>query len=252
MAEDIPAAYCFFQDIAPRPPLDAVFDRDYLLYAAKGAMRLTVGPQSWLLPPSFAAWMPANTRFRVEIAKPVTSCSVLTRPSFCTNMPPEPAVFQMSVLARHMIRHCRDWGKGSPQPPEAEGFFLSLLNVCAVLVSRSVDVARPTATDPGLARAITISEARLNERLTAADIAQAANMSERTMQRRFADHLGMTWSEVLTRQRMIRAIELLSDDTLSVIETAGESGFASLSAFNRAFRVFARTTPSAFRRNLRK
>ncbi|WP_298971820.1 AraC family transcriptional regulator [uncultured Roseobacter sp.] len=245
------AAYCYFQDIEPRPPLDAVFERDYLLYTVRGALRLNVDAASWLLPPSFAAWIPAGTAFRVDLERPVTSCSVLTRPGFCRTFPSATSVFQMSALARHMIQHCSDWGPDNSHPEEAEGFFEALLNVCAGLVPRSVDVKRPYASDPGLRRAIGITEDRLADGLTAGDVARGANLSERTMQRRFAEDVGLSWSQVLTRVRMIRAVELLSDDSLSVIEIGAACGFNSLSAFNKAFRAFAQMTPSEYRKSLR-
>ncbi|WP_162652884.1 helix-turn-helix domain-containing protein [Lentilitoribacter sp. Alg239-R112] len=250
MVDSPHAAYCFFQDIEPRSPLSAVFERDYLLYAVKGALNITIDKQSWLLPPSFAAWIPANTAFIVDIAKPVTSCSVLIRPQFCTNFPEQPSVFQMSELACGMIQHCKRWGAEDVHPPEAEVFFLALLNLCADLVDISVDVRRPYSHEPSIQKALQISEGRLEEALKAADVAKAANLSERTMQRRFSDSLGMTWSQALSRLRMIKAIELLSDTSLSIIQVAGYCGFTSLSAFNRAFLSFADTTPSEFRKRL--
>lgn len=248
----MPDAYCFFQDLKPRPPLDAVFDRDYLLYAASGALRVTIDGQSWLLPPSFAAWVPAGTPLLAEIRTPVTTCSILVRPNFCTTLPDSPAVFQMSAMTRHMIWHCRDWGADAAHPPQAEGFFLALLNVCAGLVAKSVDVQRPHASDPAIRKAIESTEARLADKVTSGEIARAANLSERSMQRRFAMDVGMTWSQVLTRLRMIRALELLADDDVSIVRVAGDSGFNSLSAFNRAFLQFARCTPSEFRKALRE
>lgn len=251
MTNEPPEAYCFFQHLEPRPPLDAVFDRDYLLYAAKGALRVTVAQESWLLPPSFAAWAPAKTRLLVNIDKPVTTCSVLAAPGFCAAFPDRPTVFQMSPMTRHMIRHCKDWGPDAAHPSEAESVFLALLNVCAGLVARSVDVKHPTTTDPAVQKAITFTENRLADRITASDAARAANLSERSLQRRFRESVGMTWSETLTRLRMIRAVQLLAEDDLSIIQVAGEVGFESLSAFNRAFRKFAACTPSEFRAALR-
>ncbi len=252
MTSDLPAAYCFFQNVEPRPPLDAVFDRDYLLYAIKGALRVTVAEDIWLLPPSFAAWIPANTPIFVDIDKPVTTCSVLTSPGFCAALPDTPTVFQMSPMTRLMIRHCKDWGADGPHPDEANGFFLALLNVCAGLVTRSIDVKRPTATDPALQAAIAFTECHLTDGIAAGKVARAANLSERSLQRRFSENVGMSWSETLTRLRMIHAVQLLAEDDLSIIQIAGEVGFDSLSAFNRAFRKFAESTPSEFRKTLKE
>ncbi|MEL6202017.1 MAG: helix-turn-helix transcriptional regulator [Pseudomonadota bacterium] len=250
MNKALPAAYCFFQDIEPRPLLDLVFDRDYLLYAVTGALHVTVAGQRWFLPPSFAAWVPADVPFTADIRKPMTTCSVLARPGFCALMPRKPVAFQMSPMARQMIRYCKDWGADGHHMPEAEGFFEALLNVCARLAESSLDVRRPSATEPTLQKAIDVTEMKLAEKITAVDVARSINRSERSMQRDFAENVGMTWSEVLTRLRVIRAIELLCDHDLSIIQVAGLSGYNSLSAFNRAFLRFAGCTPSAFRAGL--
>jgi len=252
MSPSEPNAYCFFQDLAPRPPLDAAFKRDYLLYAAKGALRVSVGREQWVLPPSFAAWVPSDTPIVVTIDTPVTTCSVLTTPGFCKGLPDRPTVFQMSPMARQMIYYCRDWGGDVDHPPQAEPFFLALLEVCAVLARESVNVKRPTATDPAVQRAIDVTEADLANAITASDVARQANMSERSMQRRFRDDVGMSWSEALTQLRMIRAVELLAIGDLSMIQIAGDVGFNSLSAFNRAFRRFAECTPTEFRKTLQR
>ncbi len=246
-----PAVYCFFQDIAPRPPWDAVFERDYLLYAVKGALRVEVAGQRWLLPPSFAAWVPANTRFLVEIPRPVTSCSVLAEQGFCTRFPQGPTVFQMSGLTREMIQHCKDWGPEVAQPAHAGTFFLALLSTCAELAAQSIDVMRPTAADPALRKAIAFTEAHLDLPITAKEVAQAAHLSERTMQRRFAEQVGASWAQTLTRIRMIRAVEALAEDAMPIIQIAAACGYASLSAFNRAFLDFAKMTPSEFRNRLK-
>ncbi|MEM9010651.1 MAG: helix-turn-helix transcriptional regulator [Pseudomonadota bacterium] len=251
MTRSTPRAYCFFQELAPRLPLDTAFDRDYLLYAAKGALRVSVGSEHWVLPPSFAAWVPAGTQIIVTINTPVTTCSVLTVPGFCDGLPDSPTVFQMSPMARQMIHYCRDWSDDANQPPQAEPFFMALLNVCAVLVDYSVNVKRPTATDPAVQRAIDITEAGLATAVVAGDVARQVNMSERSLQRRFRDNVGLSWSEALTQLRMIRAVELLAIGDLSVVQIAGDVGFNSLSAFNRAFRRFAECTPTEFRKALR-
>ncbi len=251
MTTSLPAAYCFFQDLEPRPSLDAVFDRDYLLYAVSGALQLNVAGNSWRMPPSFAAWVPANTPICVDIDRPLTTCSVLTSPGFCTSLPDEPAVFQMSPMTRQMIQYCKYWGPDAIHPAQAEGFFRALLDVCAELLSKSIDVKRPTATDHTIRCAIKLTEARLADPITAGEIALEVRLSERSMQRRFRENVGMSWSETLTRLRMIHAVQLLAAGDQPVIQIAGDVGFSSLSAFNRAFRKFAACTPTHFRKALK-
>lgn len=246
----LPDVYCFFQDIEPQPPLTLKFDRDYLLHAVKGALDVRIRGKRWLLPPSFAAWVPANTEIAAEIKRPVTSCSILCVSGFCGRFPSHPVAFQMSTLTREMVQHCRNWGADAKQPEEASVFFKALLNSCADLVGNSIDVARPSSEDPGLKKAIAFTEDHLGEALEASEVAKAAGLSERTMQRRFADELGESWRQALTHIRMIRAVELLGEKDLQVIHIATDCGFTSLSAFNRAFKEFTGVTPTSFRKSI--
>lgn len=247
----MPDTYCFFQDIEPRDPMVARFDHDYLLHAVKGALNVEVAGKRWLLPRTFAAWVPAETDLTVILDKPVTSCSILAKPGFAAQMPDHPVAFQMSRLVREMALHCRNWGKDAAHPPEARTFFQALFNTCAGLIANSIDVARPTSDDPQLANAIKLIETKLDQDLTTATVADAAALSERTLQRKFAAEFGESWQQTRTRIRMIRALGHLADDTLSIIQIAGECGYASTSAFNRSFKDYAGTTPSEFRKHLK-
>lgn len=250
MSETPPDAYCFFQDIKPRDPMVARFDYDYLLHAVKGALNVEIGDQRWLLPRSFAAWVPANTEIKVILDRPATSCSILSKPGLVTDFPDHPVVFQMSNLTREMAHHCRGWGKSDLHPPAAASFFKALLSTCAELVACSIDVARPSTDDPFLARAIAFTEENLSTRLSVAAVARHIGMSERSMQRKLTSHLGLTWSQMLTRLRMIHAVELLSDNDKPIIQIAADCGYTSVSAFNHSFKTYARITPSEFRKRI--
>jgi len=247
---DTPDAYCFFQEIAPRDPLVARFDRDYLLHAVSGALRIEIGKTRWVLPSSFAAWVPADTKMVVTLNHPVTSCSILVKPGLEHGMPNRPVAFQMTRMTRDMAFHCRDWGKDAAHPRHAPVFFAALLSACAALIGTSINVARPVSEDPALARAIVFTEDQLDHPLTAQDVAQAAGLSERTMQRRFATELGASWGQVFKQIRMIRAVELLALRQMSIVQIAMACGYSSMSAFNRNFRAYAGVTPTEFRDRL--
>ena len=250
MHSNTPDIYCFFKEIEPREPMVARFDRDYLLHAVTGALRVQVEGLQWVLPPSFAAWVPAETEMKVQLDRAVTSCSILAKPGLNHGMPDRPAAFQMTRLTREMARHCSDWGKDVDHPPEARVFFEALLSTCSTLIQYSINVSRPFSDDLALSRAIAFMEERMEQQLTAQDVAAAAGMSQRTMQRQFARELGMTWGHVLREIRMIRAVELLALEQLSIIQIAGNCGYASMSSFNSNFRNYAGMTPTDFRRSL--
>ena len=61
----------------------------------------------------------------------------------------------------------------------------------------------------------------------------------------------MTWSAVLRRMRVVRAIEKLATSEGSVTSIAHEVGYTSLSAFNLAFRDLTGRTPTQYRSTFR-
>lgn len=79
-----------------------------------------------------------------------------------------------------------------------------------------------------------------------------SSLSPSTLSRRFQKLLGRTPKEEITRVRMEQAQQLLAETDRPLAEVAARCGFAELKHFGRAFRGAMGTTPSAYRREVRK
>lgn len=245
--DDLPA-FCFYQEFEPSPTETLSFERHYLMYCIKGAISLEIAGRRWLLPPSYAAWIPADTEMAVTIGHPMTCCSVLFRPDFMEELPSDSVVFTITALARDMIYFSRRWGPQSEQfDDHARHFFQALALTCTELARQPSDVWMPMGRSEAMKRAIAFTETHLDRDISLAEVASAAHLSERTLLRRYADEVGMTWSQSLRRLRMIRAVELLSNEEEPVVQVALQVGYTSNSAFNKAFREFSGHTPTEFR-----
>ncbi len=241
-------AFCVYQEFPPEERSELTFDRHYLMYAIKGSVRLEEDGRRWTLPPSFAAWIPADTPIMIDIAQPITCCSVLYSPDFVTKPPKATKVFTMTSLTRDMIFHCRRWGPETTKfDLYAESFFRSLELACTELADLPSDVWQPMGKSDRILRAIRYTEQNLAEEIVLSDVANATHTSERTLLRHYVEEVGMTWQQSLRRMRMIRSLELLSNTNDQVAQVALQAGYSSLSAFNKAFRTFAGYTPTEFR-----
>jgi AraC-like DNA-binding protein len=80
------------------------------------------------------------------------------------------------------------------------------------------------------------------------DLARAADLSPFHLLRVFRQSIGITPHQYLMRVRLQRAICLLRDTDLPIIDIAFASGWADLSNFNRAFRREMRCSPRELRR----
>ncbi|SIT43372.1 AraC family transcriptional regulator [Paraburkholderia ribeironis] len=109
-------------------------------------------------------------------------------------------------------------------------------------------VGRPSGHEPErLNRALSVIDARFAEHLTLQELAEAATLSERTLNRYFVQHLGESVGKYLNRVRIGHACRMLVTTSWPVAVIASRSGFPNVANFNRQFRAVKQTTPAAYR-----
>jgi len=91
-----------------------------------------------------------------------------------------------------------------------------------------------------------ISE-RFQEHITLDEAAQAVNASTRYFCQVFKEATGITFTDYLARTRVEKAKHLLQNPHLRVSEIAFETGFESISQFNRSFKRITDMSPTQFR-----
>ena len=113
-----------------------------------------------------------------------------------------------------------------PDPVSSSGAFknsISLSNVCAY-----------------------ISE-HFTEALSLESISEYAGFSKYHFERIFREYTGVTFYQYLLQMRINYAQTLLSNPELSVTDISDQAGFASCTAFTRAFKKSTGYPPSQFR-----
>jgi AraC-like DNA-binding protein len=89
--------------------------------------------------------------------------------------------------------------------------------------------------------------------LTLASLAERMNLSPSYISRLVNEGLDQNFNEVINRMRVAWALNVLRDanDRRDVLEIGLDSGFSSKASFNRSFKTFTGTTPTAVRRESR-
>lgn len=90
----------------------------------------------------------------------------------------------------------------------------------------------------------------LDENLTLPRVAEAVNTSSFYFSRMFKQVTGHTFTEYLAMARIERAKKLMRDNNKNITQIAYESGFQSLSQFNRVFRKIQNEAPGTFRKRI--
>jgi AraC-like DNA-binding protein len=241
-------AYCFHKRFEPSGPMEFQTQQHYLLHALEGTLRLEALGKRWTLPPARAALIRAGHPIQISVLSNLTTASVLFPCSVIDTPRDVLSVFDMTPLARELVTECRNWGQEAhPLTPYAQGIFKTLASVVSKLAQTPSRCVLPVPKSPGLAKAVALTEDRFNQALTFDEIADHCGQSPRALARRFANEMGMTWSQTLARIRIVRAIECLAVSDDSVTEIALSVGYNSLSGFNAAFRDLTDMTPTQYR-----
>ncbi|SHG59483.1 AraC family transcriptional regulator [Cognatishimia maritima] len=243
----LPPAYAFVKDFDPEPSKTLVMDRHYLLYAAKGAMRLEAEGRGWTLPPARAALIHAGREITVAMPQRLSACSVLFDTGFVAAPKASLSVFEMTPLARELVLACRTYGPDATLDDYGMQLFQLLAVTTWKLAETPSRAGLPSGKSDAVRKALALTETQLAGEPSFEMIATQVALSPRTLARRFSEELGMTWRQALRRLRMNHAIEALADPQRQITEIAFSVGYNSLSAFNTAFRDFTGLTPTEFR-----
>jgi AraC-like DNA-binding protein/quercetin dioxygenase-like cupin family protein len=216
-------------------------------YALHGVAEVETETAHYLLPPQQAIWLPAGLPHRTTVRN-VRSIAVFFDPERVQAPDDRARVVAVAPVAREMMVHAVRWPiSRAASERRDETFFDALAAVVLESLADDLPFWLPTTTDPVIAEVIAYTNEHLAT-VTASDVCNATGISERTLRRRFAAEVGITWRAYLLQNRLFRAMALLADGNTTVLQVASTVGFDSPSAFNRAFRAWTGQSPSAYRR----
>jgi LacI family transcriptional regulator len=128
---------------------------------------------------------------------------------------------------------------------QIKGSHVVMVNPLRVVTRRSSDAI--LQDDMAVADALRFIMDHAGQAIGVPDVVAEVGVSRRCLERRFSRATGGSMLGEITRCRLQRAQRLLRETNLPVYRVATESGFGSIKAFRRAFRLAETCSPSAFR-----
>jgi len=152
------------------------------------------------------------------------------------------------------IRHAA--GQALSPRPGGEGVLTKLSEVLLIeTVRRHMEALPANQTgwfaglrDPAVGCALAQMHQRPSHAWTVESLAREANVSRSVMAERFSHFVGQSPMNYLCKLRMAIGADLLRDGAQSVTRVAGQVGYETDAAFNRAFRREFGLPPAAWRR----
>ena len=216
-------------------------DDHQLIYVSTGVLAIQTEQGSWVASHERAVWVPAGlwhqhrfygrSRFHT-IGFPVGKAPVLGD---------SPAVVAVNGLLRELIIACTDTGLRDAEARRIRAVLRDRLH-------RATDapLTLPAPRDPRLVDACRLVESDMSDSRTLSWLAQAVNVSERTLTRLFRTEFGTTYPQWRTSVRVFHAMIHLTRGA-SVTETAQRCGWATTSAFIDTFARTMGQTPGQYR-----
>jgi AraC-like DNA-binding protein len=215
-----------------------------LIYTVRGAIQMTTPQGQWVLPPSRALWIVANTD-HVLFAKHSADTRVLYIQPHAVGAPDwkDCTVLEVSPLVRELVIVCasQPWDY-SPQSPQARLAQVLLDQLSALPHS---PVSLPMPLDARARRMVQLLQDDPAGREPLAALAVRVGASPRTIERLFATETHMSFGAWRHRHRLLAALEQLAHGE-SVTNVAFAVGYESASSFIASFRAMFGVTPARY------
>jgi len=216
-----------------------------VLFATRGVMLVETAHRRWVIPPQRALWIPPFVSHSYRLLSPTELRAVYissTLMTECTNITGKSRAHMINAgpLVKELISALfRDDYCATTKKRMA----LLLMDVISEVPSVSAELPMPR--DERLFRAA--GQRMLSHRWKASltDMADAANVSERSFSRLFLQDTGFSFRTWKQRARIYASLDLLAEN-VPVKQIAWQLGFSSSTAFSTAFLAVMGVTPGEF------
>jgi AraC-like DNA-binding protein/quercetin dioxygenase-like cupin family protein len=207
-------------------------ERDQLLFATRGIMRLFTAGDAWIVPRDSAVYIPARTPHSVRMHGDVDMRTLYIDTAASEALPRALCVVTVSSLLRELILALSE--EPVVYEPGSRGAHIAQLIKDEIGRARELSLNVPLPRDIRLQRLCAELLADPSDRRTLEDWADVAGASARTLARLFQRDLGMGFNHWRQRIRLHSALEALSRGE-PIAQVARRHGYLSTSAFTAAF-----------------
>lgn len=203
----------------------------------------------WLIPPSFALWVPARTLHRIRMPAAVAMRTLYIRPGLVKRPDTSCAVLAVSPLLRELVLEIVRIGKLRLKNRE----HCTLQDLVTLHIARATSISTMIRMprDPRALNAAKRILDNLTESPSLQTVCKEAGVSTRTLQRLFRNEVGIDADSWRQQARLTRSVELLVGGS-SVKQVAFSVGYNQPSAFVAAFRRVFGVTPKIWTERVRR
>ena len=217
--------------------------RGVLFLLTEGLVAVQTARGRVLAGPRSIGWMPPHEAHSVQSFGPTAGVGLFLAPRCCDTLPAEPAQFEAGALASLLMQRTLEWPAGVALSAPQRRLLQVLLDELGQAATQSLHLPWPRDE-----RLLSIARALLANPASGRRLehwARFADVSARTLSRKFVEETGMSFGQWRRWARLTQALEWLATGQ-AVKHVALSLGYDSVSAFIKSFRLALGTTPAAY------
>ncbi|MBR2988103.1 MAG: helix-turn-helix domain-containing protein [Clostridia bacterium] len=212
-----------------------------LSFRINGTAVFEIGNTRLLAKPGDVLFLPANTPYKVEYS---VGESIVVHFEHCNYFEVENACVGNSLAIGVRFQHLLEVWNQQHSANQAKSIIYDILDKMSSDQKMSI-------SDTAIANCIHyIDEHFCDPNIDVETVCGIAFISVSSLQRAFTKYFGLSPKQYLIQLRMNRALDLLTENVLSVKEISFACGFTDEKYFSRAFKKKYGYPPSQFRKNI--
>lgn len=214
-----------------------------LIYSTAGVMTIRADRGSWVVPPTWAIWVPAGVTHSILFSGETALRTLYLRPTEWSALPGSSCVIAVSAFLRELI--LRAVAIGMLDRRNAIHGSLASLIVDSFREQSVAALDLPMPSDAALSRVAKYILDAPGDRAPLSVLAEYSGLGARTLERRFQIETGMPLGHWRRLARMTQALRQLAAGQ-PIKSVALDAGYRSPSAFVTSFNDIFKQTPARY------
>lgn len=222
-----------------------------MLYTEGGIVHVTTETKTYFLPARHFIWIPSGVLHSIH----PNSENVMMRNLYFPVKKKESdfyaseGIYPINDLLLQMMLFTNRWNGNLKKGTRNYDIALAIKSILPEICDKKLPLALPFPKDTRLIKIVAYLENKLDETILFADLAKKFGFSERSLYRLFIKELNMSFIQYFTIRRIIKSIELLLENKLTVNEVANAVGYNSVPTFSNTFYKILNQRPSEYLNN---
>ncbi|MGY5252843.1 helix-turn-helix domain-containing protein [Sphingobacterium spiritivorum] len=227
-----------------------------LISPENGILYLYTERDTLYIPDKYYVWVPSGTMYKLisksEQIKLRTLFLESEKNEFLSDFFNTLAVYAPNTLIEELLQFGFSHWKKERDPELKEYCIAAIRRILPVALSTPLKLFVPAPASEVLQESITYIQNHINGPLDIQHLAQKFHLSERTLSRWFKKETGSTLFQFVKSVRVQKALELIENSRMDIIEIMHAVGYNSLSAFSTVFKELIGESPQEYKKRFQK